>query len=63
MQTERLTLVATKLYFSDGKAKIEMALGKGKNVVDKRQDIAKRDSERDAARAMSDARRQHASHD
>lgn len=63
MQTERLTLVATKLYFSDGKAKIEMALGKGKNVVDKRQDIAKRDSERDAARAMSDARRQQSSRD
>jgi SsrA-binding protein len=57
MQVERLTLVPTRLYFSDGRAKIEMALGKGKNVVDKRQDIAKRDSERDAARDIANARR------
>lgn len=57
MQLERLTLVPTKLYFSDGKAKIEMALGKGKNVVDKRQDIATRDAQRDAEREMARARR------
>lgn len=57
MQTERLTMVPTKLYFSDGRVKVEMALAKGKNVVDKRQDIARRDSERDAARAVADARR------
>lgn len=57
MQTERLTMVPTKLYFSDGRVKVEMALAKGKNVVDKRQDIARRDSERDAARAIADARR------
>ena len=57
MQVERLTLVPTKLYFSDGKAKVEMALGKGKNMVDKRQDIAKRQSDREAARAIADARR------
>jgi SsrA-binding protein len=58
MQVERLTLVPTKLYFSEGKAKIEMALGKGKNVVDKRQDLAERQSERDAARDIANARRQ-----
>lgn len=57
MQVERLTLVPTKLYFSEGKAKIEMALGKGKNVVDKRQDLAARQSERDAARDIANARR------
>jgi SsrA-binding protein len=57
LQTERLTLVPTKLYFSDGKVKVEIAVGKGKNVVDKRQDIAKRDSEREAARAIANARR------
>lgn len=57
MQLERLTLVPTKLYFSDGRAKIEMALGKGKNVVDKRQDIAARDSQREADREIARSRR------
>lgn len=58
MQTERLTMVPTKLYFSDGKVKVEMALAKGKNVVDKRQDLAERQSKREAERAIADARRQ-----
>jgi len=57
LQVERLSLVPTKLYFSDGRIKVELAVGKGKNVVDKRQDIAKRDSDREAARAIADARR------
>lgn len=57
MQTERLTMVPTKLYFSEGKVKIEMALAKGKNVVDKRQDLVARQSERDAAREVANARR------
>ena len=57
MQLERLTLVPTKLYFSDGKVKVEMALGKGKSTVDKRQDLAKRQSDRDAAREIANARR------
>lgn len=57
LQVERLTLVPTKLYFKDGKVKVELAVGKGKNVVDKRQDIAKRESEREAARSIAAARR------
>ena len=57
LQVERLSLVPTKLYFSDGRIKVELAVGKGKNVIDKRQDIAKRDSDREAARAIADARR------
>lgn len=57
LQTERLTLVPTKLYFKDGKVKVELAVGKGKSVVDKRQDIAKRDAEREAARSIAEARR------
>ncbi|HTN99276.1 MAG TPA: SsrA-binding protein SmpB [Microthrixaceae bacterium] len=59
LQLERLTLVPTKLYLSDGKIKVELAIGKGKNVVDKRQDIKRRDSERDAARDIASARREH----
>lgn len=57
MKVDSLTLVPTRLYFSDGRVKVEMALAKGKNVVDKRQDIARRDSERDAARDIANARR------
>jgi len=57
MQLERLTLVPTRLYFSNGKVKVEIALGKGKTTVDKRHDLAKRQSDREAARAIADARR------
>ena len=57
LQVERLSLVPTKLYFNDGKVKVEIAVGKGKNVVDKRQDIQNRDLDREAARAIADARR------
>jgi len=57
LQVERLTLVPTKLYFKDGKVKVELAVAKGKSVVDKRQDIAKRDAEREAARSIAEARR------
>ncbi len=59
LQVERLSLVPTKLYFSDGKVKVELAVGKGKNVGDKREDIKRRDSERDAAREVAAARRRH----
>ena len=60
MQVERLTLVPTKLYFKDGRVKVELALGKGKNVGDKRQAIMERDTARKAAREMSRARRRSA---
>ena len=47
-----LTLVPLRLYFKGGWAKVELALVKGKKTHDKREDIAKRDAERDMARAM-----------
>jgi SsrA-binding protein len=47
------------MYFKDGKAKIEIGLGKGKKAYDKRQDIAERQAKRDADRAMAAARRAH----
>ena len=50
-RTEPLTMVPLKLYFKDGKAKVELALAKGKKSQDRRQAIAKRDAERDMARA------------
>lgn len=46
-----LTLVPLALYFADGWAKVELGLARGKRSYDKRQDLAKRDSEREIARA------------
>lgn len=46
-----LTLVPLSLYFSDGKVKVELALARGKRTHDKRQDLARRDAEREIARA------------
>jgi len=46
-----LTLVPLSLYFSDGRAKVELALARGKKAWDKRQDLAKRDADREIARA------------
>jgi SsrA-binding protein len=47
-----LTLVATRLYFKNGRAKVEIALAKGKELRDKRRDIAKRDADRQIERAL-----------
>ncbi len=45
-----LTIVPTKVYLKEGRAKVEIALAKGKKLFDKRQAIAKRDFEREAER-------------
>ena len=45
-----LTLVPLSVYFSDGWAKVELGLARGKRAYDKRQDLAKRDAEREIAR-------------
>jgi SsrA-binding protein len=50
-----LSLVPLSLYFKDGKVKAELALAKGKKSYDKRQDIAKRDAQREVSRAMGRA--------
>ena len=52
-----LTLVPTRLYFSDGKAKVEIALAKGKDRFDKRESLKKKDMQRDMQRALRDAGR------
>lgn len=51
------TLVPLKLYFKDGRAKIEIALARRKRTQDKRQTIRERESDIEARRAMADARR------
>lgn len=45
-----MTIVPTKVYLKNGKAKIEIGLAKGKRMYDKRQNIAERDASREAAR-------------
>jgi len=48
-----LTLVPLELYFSRGRAKVKLALGRGKKLHDKRQTIRQRDAEREVARALN----------
>ncbi|RCW42858.1 SsrA-binding protein [Halopolyspora algeriensis] len=52
-----LSLVPLSMYFADGKAKIELALARGKRKHDKRRDMAERDAQREMARAMGRARK------
>ena len=47
-----MTIIPTMIYLREGLAKVEIALAKGKRQYDKRQDIKKRDMERDIDRAM-----------
>jgi SsrA-binding protein len=47
-----LTLVPTRMYWKDGRVKVELALARGKQTIDKRRDIAKRDAQRDIERAL-----------
>jgi SsrA-binding protein len=51
-----LTLVPTRLYFKNGRAKVELALARGKDVRDKRRDIAKREADRAIERALRSRR-------
>lgn len=52
-----LTVIPVRLYFKNGRVKLEIALGKGKNVHDRRDDIKARDMARDTARQLADIRR------
>jgi SsrA-binding protein len=52
-----LTLVPTRLYFKDSRAKVEIALAKGKDRFDKRETLKRKDQERDVQRALREAGR------
>ncbi len=52
-----LTLIPLSLYFSDGWAKVELGLARGKRSYDKRQDLAKRDADREIARVAGRRRK------
>jgi SsrA-binding protein len=47
-----LTLVPTRLYFKDGRAKVELALARGKERRDRRRELAERDAQRQIDRAL-----------
>ncbi|WP_278314124.1 SsrA-binding protein SmpB [Lolliginicoccus levis] len=47
-----LTLVPLSMYFVDGRVKVELALARGKQLHDKRQDMARRTAEREATREL-----------
>jgi SsrA-binding protein len=51
------TLVPLRMYFKNGRAKVELGVARGKQTHDKRQDLKKVDAQREIRRAMSDRRR------
>jgi SsrA-binding protein len=51
------TLVPLKMYFKDGRAKVELAVARGKQLHDKRQAAKKADAQKEIRRAMSERRR------
>jgi SsrA-binding protein len=51
-----LTLVPTRLYFKDGRVKVELAVARGKELRDKRRDIAKREADRQMERVFKSRR-------
>ncbi len=53
VEQKGLTLVPLELYFRKGVAKVTLALGRGKKRHDRREDMRRRDAERDVARALS----------
>jgi SsrA-binding protein len=52
VQQKGLTLVPTRLYFKNGRVKLELAVARGKEQRDKRRDIAKREAQRDIERSL-----------
>ncbi|MCI4397766.1 MAG: SsrA-binding protein SmpB [Acidobacteria bacterium] len=52
VQEKGLTLVPLRVYLKEGKVKVEIALAKGKNVVDKRDALKEKDLDREARRAL-----------
>jgi SsrA-binding protein len=52
VQERGFTLIPTRLYWKNGRAKVELALARGKETRDKRRDIAERDARRQIERAL-----------
>ena len=56
VQEKGLTLIPTRMYFKDGKVKLELALARGKDTRDRRRDIADREARRDMERVLKTQR-------
>lgn len=54
---DRMTLVATKLYFKGGRVKLELCVARGKKQYDKRQTLRQRDADKEARAAIRNQRR------
>lgn len=54
---ERMTLVVTKLYFKEGRAKIEVRVARGKKLYDKRQALKQKDASKEARVAIREGKR------
>jgi len=52
VQERGLTLIPLRIYFKRGRAKVELALAKGKRLYDRREDIKRRDEEREVSRSL-----------
>lgn len=52
VRQKSMTIIPTRIYLKGGRAKVEIALARGKKTYDKRETIAKRDRERDSAREL-----------
>ena len=57
VQERGLTLVPTRIYFSGPRAKVEIALARGKDLYDKRQTLRERETRREVERGVREARR------
>jgi SsrA-binding protein len=57
VQEKGLTLIPTRLYFKDGRAKVELAVARGKELRDKRRDLQRRDAQRQIERALKERSR------
>lgn len=57
VEREGMTVTATKLYFKDGRVKVELALAKGKKLADKREALKEREAERETRAAIARGRR------
>lgn len=56
-QQKGQTIVPLRMYLTRGKAKVELGLARGKQLHDRRRDIAERDARRDIARELADVQR------
>ncbi|MFZ5987665.1 MAG: SsrA-binding protein SmpB [Bacillota bacterium] len=54
IQQKGMTLVPLEIYFKKGKVKVELGIGKGKKLYDKREDIAKKDAQREIDRRLKE---------